>query len=370
MREHAQNRTRTHSMNDWFLVIFFLAASVYNSQIYFIRLLMILLLLMLPAMLFFSRRIYKFENHIFHYMLVSSLWVAYFIFWFVRNFDDFEFNFSGPNVEMMTPVLYISILYTLPVIANYDLSRLKWSVKKFLLLYTCFLILDMFARIALAPGCFMNYYCRFEAKTVGYFSTTNALATSLVAVFIACIIAYILKMRSKWVFSFILLSSMARAAIIAAIIASVVYQVLRTSKVKRVLVICAFVAVSLFVLIIDPLNFKGDGSLLSKIDFFLSAFTLLYKASGEQIFFGFGANFESVTETLGVNGWSPHVPALKGLLYFGLVGVLLHIYTLYGVARLHRFMIVPVLAFFVLGLAGAPLFFPTFLVSYAILRLS
>lgn len=360
---------RAYRVNDWCLVVFLLSATVYNAQNTGVRLVMILLLLVLPAILFLSRRC-KLEKHIFHYMFVSALWVGYFLLWLIYNLADFRFDFSGPNVEMMTPFLYLSTLYTLPMIASYDLARLRWSVKRFLKLYVGLLVIDVFARLALEPDCFMNYSCRFEAKTVGYFATTNALATSLVAVTLAGIIVSLLNLRIKGILSFVLLSSMARAAIVAAIISYLGYLILCASKLRRLFMLIAFGALFLVFAVVDPLDFRGDGSLISKFDFFFAGASLLANGSPEQIIFGFGANFESVTGTLGVNGWSPHAPMLKGFLYFGVIGLLLHLYSLYAAAKLNRLMFIPVFGFFVLGLAGAPLFFPTFLVAYAILRLA
>lgn len=370
MRDLAQIGTRAYRVNDWFLAVFLLCSAAYNAQVTVVRLVMILLLVLLPAILFLSRSRYKVQKHIVHYMFVSALWVGYFIFWFIYNLLDFDFNFSGPNVEMMTPFLYLSTLYALPMLANYDLARLRWSVKRFLQLYVGLLVLDVFARLALEPSCFMNYSCRFAAKTVGYFSTTNALATSLVVVILAGIIAYVLNLRTKGILGFVLLSSMARASIVAAIIAYAGYRVLSASKLVRLFLFISFGFFFLVIAVVDPLNFRGDGSLLSKVDFFLAAYSLFTTGSVESMVLGFGANFESVTETLGVNGWSPHVPMLKAFLYFGVIGFVLHLYSLYAAAKLHRFMIIPVFSFFVLGLAGAPLFFPTFLVAYAILRLA
>jgi hypothetical protein len=216
----------------------------------------------------------------------------------------------------------------------------------------------------------MNYNCRFEAKTVGYFSTTNALGTSLAVILISLVI-YTSKLKIiKTALAFLLLSSMARAAIISVAIVYLVVKFAKSSKSMRIIICCFGILAISTIAIYDPLELKNDGSGLSKIEFFESSLELASSTNIDALLFGFGANFQDVTTILGVNDWSPHVPILKALLYFGFIGVLLHLYYIWGVIKLNTNMVYPVFVFIILGFAGAPLYFPTFLTCFAILRAS
>jgi hypothetical protein len=177
-----------------------------------------------------------------------------------------------------------------------------------------------------------------------------------------------LRFRARTLLEFILLSSMARSAIVGYIFGLFLRTFGRLRWSTRFAFIALFATAVAGFLYLDPLRLLGDGSANSKVDFFLSAWDLLFGSDPQAIWFGFGANFSSVVETLGVRGWSPHAPVLKAFLYFGVLGVALYLGFIIAVLWTFPMSFIPMAAFLVLGLAGAPIFFPTLLVMFAVLR--
>jgi hypothetical protein len=355
---------------DWILVFILLFSSIYNAENKYVRLFVVILLFLLPLVFYIKSVKFESFDKFSCIKWISFLWLFYMVVWGINNINNINMNFDGPNVEMFTPILFFTTLYTIPIIKNYDLIRLKVIVNRFIVIYLILLLLDMIWRYISEPYCFINYSCRFEAKTVGYFSTTNALGTSLAVVMISLLASGISLKKMGWIYSLILITTMARAAIIATFLGYLFIKITSSTKKERFVFLFSGVTITLTMLVYDPFKLMNDGSGLSKIDFFLASIELAKTTDLQILLFGFGANFESITYILGVNDWSPHVPILKALLYFGLIGVFLHLFYLFGIVKLQKNMIYPVLVFLILGLAGAPLYFPTFLTCFAILRTS
>lgn len=352
----------------WIIVIILLFSAIYNTQFSEVRIAIIILLTVLPVFVFLSDRSKNNISELFHPMLASTAWVFYFILWGILNFGEIELELSGPKVEMLTPALYLTAIFTLPVIANLDPRRLRLTVNYFLWFYTLFLLTEAAWRYFEEPYCFLNYGCRFEAKTVGYFSTTNALATSLTAI-LASIVYYRPFQKMKFgTLAGVLVTSMARAAIISTTTVFIIYIFNKMNVFGRIIVAAISFFAIYYVFENDPFNILQDGSGISKIQFFTEAYYIIYNADLFQLFFGFGSNFDYITALLGVNDWSPHSPILKALLYFGFIGVVLHLYSLFSFYKLNRNLFLPIMSFFILGFAGAPLYFPTFIVCFAIVR--
>jgi hypothetical protein len=357
-----------YPQNDWVMTLFLLSATIYNAKDAALRLVVMLFFCVAPLVILLGRPQLRLSKEARPLVLLSALWVLYFLLWFIKNLKDFVFDFSGPNVEMMTPVLFVTFLYAIPLILNYPPDRLRALLLRYVLLLVPFLFLELGLRYIQEPNCFLNYSCRFEAKTVGYFSTTNALATSLVTVLLSFFAVGALRFRARALLEFILLSSMARSAIVGYIFGLFLRTFGRLRWSTRFAFLTLFATAVGGFLYLDPLRLLGDGSANSKVDFFLSAWDLLFGSDPQAIWFGFGANFSSVVETLGVRGWSPHAPILKAFLYFGVLGVALYLGFIAAVLLTFPQSFIPMAAFLVLGLAGAPIFFPTLLVMFAVLR--
>ncbi len=362
--------TKRFMVSDWLLMVAILFSAIYNADNTYVRLIIILSLFVMPLLIFIKKTKSNSAVKTNSIVKVSIIWLFYIIFWAVRNLNEINLNFDGPNVEMLTPILFITALYAFPLISRYNKDRLRLVTMRFLIFYVAFLLIDMIWRYVQEPNCFLNYSCRYDAKTVGYFTTTNALASSLAVVLISLEISALKLKTIKLILFIVLITSMARAAIISFVLVYMFIKFKTASKMIRFFIIIASSYMIYLLFLYDPLEFKTDGSALSKIMFFESSYFLVNTSSIDKILFGFGANFETITTVLGINDWSPHAPILKAFLYFGLFGVFLHILYLLSVIKLERYMFYPVLAFIVLGFAGAPLYFPTFLASFAILRIS
>jgi len=204
---------------------------------------------------------------------------------------------------------------------------------------------------------------------VGFFTTTNALSTSLIVVLTALIYSkgYVGKIK-KYALSVTLISSMARAAIIAQAFTYMLISFFRSSYIFKLLIVFSLLFFVVVLIYINPLGILNDGSALSKIAFFSSAIRVGSQADHINLFFGFGASFSEIVKVVGVNGWSPHVPLLKAFFYYGLSGLVLYVMFILSILKLYKGMAFIVIVFFVCGLAGAPIYFPTLIVGYICLK--
>ena len=357
------------NINKILFIVWLLSLTLYNSTHTFVRLFCVLYFTAYPFfLLFLVKKLFVYKRQ-FLLFFFSFLWFFYFIIWFVINIKNISFDLSGPNVEMFTPILFMVNVFALPIINNLRSDFIKSSVFYFINFYVLFLLIECFLRYILEPVCFLNYSCRFEAKTVGYFSTTNALATSLIVVLTSLIISKANHLR-KLFFYLILFTSMARAAIISQVLNHLYYIIINSSrKLKYFLLLLILFSIS-SLMYLDPLGLMSDGSLLSKLDFINSAYNRVYNSSLEQLTFGYGSNFQSIVAVVGVNDWSPHLPFLKAFFYFGFIGLFLYFFSFISILYLEKKIWVVCLTYFICSLAGAPIYFPTFLVSYVILRYS
>lgn len=342
---------------------------LYNAQFSKLRLALVLLFAILPIIILFTQGVVKSVKSTRPLIYMSLLWTLYLSIWSFSNFDDLlQGSLDGANVEMLTPFLYASSIYMISVIYKYDLTRLRKVIFQFLIIYSLFLIFDVIYRIILEPVCFMNYSCRWQAKTVGYYSTTNALATSLVVILLSLYQVTKKYYFVKTVLTIVLVTTMARAAIITYIFCRLLQKYGEYSLKARLALLFISVNFSAIFIYLDPLLLLHDGSFLSKIAFISASFSLFQNSELYQILFGFGALFEQITTALGVNGWSPHIPILKSFMYFGLVGVILYCCTILAIMKISKELLIPTIGYLIIGLAGAPIFFPTFLAVYAIIR--
>jgi hypothetical protein len=357
-----------YSLNDMALSCLLLLSVVYNTQMSPLRVSYILLFLLFGVILMATKSRYNIRRSHYHIRLSATLWISYIVYWVAQNYDNLAVNLQGANVEMLTPILFVSLIYIIPLIDNYDHRRLNKCVTQFVNSYVLYLLFDVLYRLYLEPGCFLNYTCRFAAKTVGLFSTTNALASSLVVVIIA-LIMFGRKFKVQIaILMIIMITTMARAAIVGFIIGLAVYLFTKLSKKIKIFYTFILLLTILLLIYFDPLAFRGDGSMLSKIDFIIAALALAKSYDMNTLIFGFGTTFDKIVEVLGVNGWSPHLPILKSFLYFGIIGASLYVYHIISLVRLAPGASFAVLGFIVLSLAGAPIFFPSFIALFAILK--
>lgn len=290
---------------------------------------------------------------------------------FLFNINTFVIELSGPSVEKFTPFLYL--FHVTALLFFYQLGAKRISGKfitYFMLLLVTILAFDMVMRYLQGPEFFLNYSTRKQAKTLGLFATTNV--NGQIIVFILAIswcIKYQFKKLIEIALIVILITTMARSAIVSLIlIYCLKYTFFHKSILSRIFTVLLIIIVGLTALF-DPLNFQRDGSLLSKIDFFRATYDLIVNGTAKDIVFGYGASMEAITGALDVQGWSPHISILKAFLYYGVIGVIIFALTIIYFLKAHKGMLLPVTAFLIFSLAGAPIFWPTMSVGLVLLKI-
>jgi hypothetical protein len=344
-----------------FIYIYLLSVVLYNYDNPYIRLSVVLFIIAYPVIV--ASRAVNFvilSNDVLRISGFYLLWILTIFISFLFNADSFAISIYGPNVEMLTPFMFISIVFALILFDRRNQLSLPPGVneiKKSLNLIVAVLIFDLIIRYYLEPYCFMNYSCRFEAKTVGLYVTTNA--TALSVMFVLLVLRVIGGFKAyEIILIALLISTMGRSAIVAyfVVVPFVIYS--KSGFFGRFLINICFFGFLLYFYFHDPFSFRSDGSALSKLDFFKSVGALIVSSSIANILFGFGASFDSVVSALGVNDWSPHVPILKSIMYFGLIGAAFYIFSLNLIIRQTRILLLPIIGYLVAGGAGAPIVFP------------
>ena len=354
------------NFNVFLTVLLLLSMTIYNSQITYLRLFFVLYFFFVPIIyIWFHRSAIKAPYQFRVILFFSIIFSLYILFSFFRNFDTFTLTLSGPMVELLTPLLILSAPFIFIFLTHQSSDVLNKSIFIFIYLLLFVLILDVILRYFINPDCFMNYSCRKEAKIIGLFSTTNVIGTFLLY------IIFSLKRKHfsfpKKLFLIILFTAMSRAAIVTFFLISVLKTIVRVSFFLKFNIFVILVLSAFIVYQYNPLGLINDGSLLSKFDFISSALSTLETSEIQNILFGFGASFESVTKVVGVDGYSPHSPFLKAYFYFGLTGLFFYfLLNLYFLIIDMRFFFFVILSSFINGIAGAPIYNPTIWVAFAI----
>lgn len=356
-------------ISEYALVVSLVCGTVYNVDNSLLRVTLILLWGAIPLFFLFSYKkitlldlgLREIANALFILFLLFLSWLM--------NVDSLSFELSGPNVEKMTPFLYI--FYLLCMLLFLQLNKCEISpsfLTIFMFIVTAILFLDVIFRYVQAPSFFMNYNTRHQAKTIGFFATTNV--NGQIISFLI-VLTWFLRFRFRMLIQVLLLgiliTTMARSAIVALILAyGAYYVVYKTGLLSRLLSFIVILGI-LSLLIIDPMNFKNDGSFLSKLQFFMATYDLILLGSATDIIFGFGASYDAITQALNVNGWSPHVAVLKAFLYYGIIGVFIFCSILIHFYRINHKMLIPIFTYLVFSMAGAPIFWPTISVGLILL---
>ena len=357
--------------HEWGLLFALLSGTIYNVDHTVIRMLLMFSWAFIPILFLF-----KFNKQNLGWNGIKELNYALLIIFmlfisFFANLDTLSFEFSGPNVEKLTPFLYIFHVSILFYFIQLDSKKISGKfITYFMLSMVMVLFLDMIVRYLEAPQYFLNYNTRHQAKTIGFFSTTNVNG-QIIAFFI--VMSWNIKFQFKKLIQFlmigILITTMARSAMVSIIVIYGFQYLLYTKGIiSRTISILLIIGI-LILFILDPMNFQNDGSLLSKLQFFTATYNLILTGSIGDIIFGYGASYEAITTALDVNGWSPHVSILKAFLYYGLLGVSIFIFILVHFVKQNKKMFLPVMTFLLFSLAGAPIFWPTLSVGLILLMI-
>lgn len=337
------------------LVVLGLCFNFQNSSI---RIVLMLFWASLPFLIIIGSSSMKIEKRTLNYFYQLFFITCCLFFPFFYNSSSFELELSGASVEKLTPFIGFMTLPYFFIISNSANYPTIHSRNLSIWLVVLFFLFEATYRYLKGPELFMNYFDRHAAKTIGLLATTNVNGQSLSVLF-SCVLVINIKHKVKLliVIFLLLLSAMARAAIIAVILTTGLYLLANSKAIYRIIALSfSFVITTFFIL--DPLNLSSDGSLLSKLEFITSTIAILKDADLAEIVFGFGLNYESITNTLGVKGWSPHLPILKGFLYYGIFGITYFVLSNLLIYRLNTKIFFPLLTYLILSFAGAPLFWP------------
>lgn len=344
------------------LFIFIVLCYFYNFQNTYLRLIFITLWAFVSIYIALAPT----KKLSFNFMIVSLFYTSYFLMVFVLRSSDLGLSISGAQVEMLTVFLFP--VYFL-IFGNYNNIDSFTIINKVIWALLILFLIDVGFRYYLDPHCFMNYQCRYAAKTIGFFSTTNVTGACIVLLILTIIqINVSFKKSAITLLVLILISTMARAAI-AGLFVGVLYHLATNYRNSKFFVFCfSLIIMYIFIYLIINLNVFQDGSLLSKLEFIQNTNLVLKSADVLQILFGFGSSYASIVEVLGVNNWSPHIPFLKAFLYFGIVGVAMYLFPILWMIKLDRKMITVVVGYGCFSLAGAPIVFPALVGSLLILK--
>ena len=79
--------------------------TAFNSENSLVRFIFIIYSFLYPFLLILVKRKFIIRRKYALIVSISLLWVIYFFVWFALNLANVNLNISGPNVEMLTPLL-------------------------------------------------------------------------------------------------------------------------------------------------------------------------------------------------------------------------------------------------------------------------
>lgn len=348
-----------------------LCGSFYNLDNTLLRIASILVWAVLP---FFTVSLFgnlRFGAADLYRLKLSLVLFGFLIVSMLVNSKSLMFEFSGPAVEKLTGLLIVFYPLTLISLHSTRFAEPEKMIRYFLVGVFVVLILDVLIRYIDGPQYFLNYSTRKEAKTLGLFTTTNVLGQFL-SFFILLLeeVKITRKRLIQFCLFWILVSTMARAAVVGLIFVFCLRLVWKSRPIWKLFLSLFTSAAFLTYLAFDPFQLVNDGSLMSKFHFLDRSIDLFYHADFWELMFGFGGSYSTIVDVLGVSGWSPHLPVLKAFLYFGILGVIAYFYVLVDFMMYDRRLFFPICVAFVVGLAGAPIFWPTLLVGAFFLTLA
>lgn len=352
------------------LLLFF--GFVNNFRFQFLRIPCILIWVLVPTIYIFFTKKYHYINK----KLVYSYIIPYFVltiillFPIIYNINDFKLEFSGASVEKITAFLTPFACTSFILLSSISKSESNYHNKSIsigVILILMFFIFEALYRYFVAPDLFLNYFNRHPAKTIGLLSTTNVNGQVLTLLFISILIVpFKRKILILTIIFILLITSMARSAMAALLIGLLLFLISKSNFIIKSIFIV--LGVFIFSYLLFDVGLSKDGSLLSKIEFISATKSIVEESGLSQLIFGYGMSYKSIINTLGVQGWSPHLPILKAFLYYGVFGFIYYIGTMYLLYRFNKKILLPLISFSILSLAGAPLFFPGLLSTLIILN--
>lgn len=279
---------------------------------------------------------------------------------FLYSADSFSISLSGASAEMLTPLLLIPGAFLLCANLELDRCRAETFIFRVLWVVALVLLLDFILRYLQHPVCSLNYSCRSAAKRGGVFINSNIVGQVSGGLLL---VLGLVQVRARIflgaIFVFLLIVSFSRAAWVAYIVALFFLMLFNLSSVYRYIFILCSITLGLLLIYLDPLNFAADGSGQSKLSFFMYAIESWENANVGNILFGFGASYDRIVTMMDINGWSPHASLVKSYLYYGVMGVIFYIFILVWHLSFDKRLFPVVLYVLVIGLSGAPIYWPS-----------
>ena len=344
------------------LFLFLVLCYFYNFQTTYLRLAVIFLWALASIYIALGSS----KRSSFDFIMISLVYTSYFLMSLALRPWDLGLSISGPQVEALTVFLFPVYFLIFGSYKNIDSSVVRSKVIWTLIFL---FLIDVCLRYYLDSYCFMNYQCRYAAKTVGLFSTTNVTGACIVLLILTTIQLKVpFKKAAITLLTLILITTMARAAIAGLLVGVLYYLGTSSRRSKFFGSVLVLAILSIMIYLIYTFNIFQDGSLLSKVDFISNTYLVFKGANAQQILFGFGSSYESIIGLLGVNDWSPHIPLLKAFLYFGVLGVAMYLFPLIWIIKLDRKMITVLVGYGVFSIGGAPIVFPALIGSMLLLR--
>lgn len=341
------------------LIILIVLGLVNNFRFQFLRIPSILIWALIPTFYIFISKNYRNINKslLINYVVPYFLLTIILFFPILYNINDFELEFSGSSVEKITAFLTPFSCVTFVMLSGVSVNKFNKSIDIGVWLIIGFFLFEALYRYSVAPELFLNYFKRHPAKTIGLLSTTNVNGQVLTLLFVSLlVIPFKKKFLALSIILILLITSMARSAIVSLLIVWFIYLISKSNFIFKVILTTIAFFISVYLLF--DIGLSTDGSLLSKIEFISATKTIIENSDLTQLVFGYGMSYQSITNTLGVQGWSPHLPVLKAFLYYGIFGVIYYLGTIYLLYRFNNKILLPMIAYLILSLAGAPLFFP------------
>ena len=155
------------------LFLFLVLCYFYNFQTTYLRLAVIFLWALASIYIALGSS----KRSSFDFIMISLVYTSYFLMSLALRPWDLGLSISGPQVEALTVFLFPVYFLIFGSYKNIDSSVVRSKVIWTLIFL---FLIDVCLRYYLDSYCFMNYQCRYAAKTVGLFSTTNVTGACIV----------------------------------------------------------------------------------------------------------------------------------------------------------------------------------------------
>lgn len=348
-----------------FVLIFFGLALNFRSTN--LRIIAISFWILFPFIKFFSNNTLKMlSGSYIRYLMVLTITLLLFL-PVMFNYNTLRISLNGAQVELLTPFL---AFFTWPyfLFSKRELSYNSKYVEAIIWTVILFFLFESFYRVLSNFSLGLSYENRFFFKINGFMTTTNVIGQSF-AILLASVLVTNYRRRKLMIFFcvLILFLSFSRTAIIASIFIFFLHLYITKIRPLGKIIIITFLLYGT-IIGFEYFSILSDGSFLSKIEFLKRSKNLLLESDIFEVLFGFGLDYDLIVTKFGIEGFSPHLPLIKAFMYYGIFGILFYSYLALILVYRNKIMVLPVISFILISMAGAPIFSPALFASYLITR--